>query len=161
MTLNNLNINNNLKFCVISHDLNLCDFECFINSVSSDFNPAFLTYVDLQTYYKKIKDNADIVGCYDKSNLVGLAIFYCNNQETKEAYAAFLAIKKEYRGFHIATNLMKSIIDISRNKGMKIIKLRTNNPFALDCYKKLEYEIYDEVFEKENNLTRYYLKRQL
>ena len=92
---------------------------------------------------------------------MGLAIFYCNNLETKEGYASFLAVKKEYRGLHIATDLMTQIFDIAKSKGMNTMKLRTNNPFALECYKKIGYEIYDEIYEEENKLVRYYMIKQL
>ena len=142
-------------------DVTYDKFSEFIHAVSDDFKPAFLSYVNLRVYFEKIKKLADFIYCVDNDNIVGLVVIYCNDEDLKESYIPFVAVRREYRKCHIAKSLMTEVENHALEKGMRSIKIRTNNSIALTLYQKLKYEIYDIKYEEDLSLERYYLKKQL
>ena len=137
------------------------EFKDFIDLVSEDFTPPFLSYVDLESYYEKVSNLAEFSICRCGDELVGLVVFYQNNHEIREGYIPFVAVKKEFRGLHIASNLMLQAFSTAKKNGMINMTIRTNNIHALKCYLGLGFKVVKEIFEEENNLTRYYLNIEL
>ena len=108
----------------------------FITKISDDFVPPLLPRIDIDDYYAKLKSFATVVVCMDEDSIVGLAATYCNNRDTKMAYTPLVGVDKNYRGRHIATELMEKTIACAKHSGMKKIGIHTNNPHARDLYIK-------------------------
>lgn len=48
--------------------------------------------------------------------MVGIVAAYCNNMETKVAYILLACVDVEYRGQHIATELMNRAISLVKSR---------------------------------------------
>ena len=85
---------------------------------------------------------------------------YCNDQINKKSYIPLIAVKREFRGKNIATNMLKIALKIAKDSGMQYIGIHTNNKIAYQCYLKSGFDLID-VHLIENGIKRYYLEKKL
>lgn len=133
----------------------------FVTKISDDFAPPLLPRIDIDDYYAKLKSLATIVLCMDEEYIVGLAATYCNNRETKMAYTPLVGVDKDYRGRHIATELMEITKVCAKQSGMKKIGIHTNNPHARDLYIKCGFMQKIGGYLSDIQVERYYLEIEL
>ena len=82
---------------------------------------------NLSEYAQKLKDYADVyVGIQDNEN-VGLLVFYANDFESRTAYISLIGIKEAYRYMNFGKQLLFKVIELSRKRGMKTIRLEVDN----------------------------------
>ncbi len=80
------------------------------------------------------------IASYDKQEL-GLAVFYSNDKQSKNAYISLIGLKSSARNKGIGSWLLKECESVSIKEGMKTISLEVDcdNPFAIAFYKKNGY----------------------
>jgi ribosomal protein S18 acetylase RimI-like enzyme len=136
------------------------EFQSFINSVEQDFVPPLLERINVRNYYDKLSRYALFAICRVNGKIVGMCAFYCNDKVTKKAHATLLAVQRIYRKQGIASALFRNMFDYAKEAGMNVIGLYTNNPAACKLYKEMDFRIMEE-FPLKENITRYYLEKQL
>ena len=146
---------------VMAENLSLGDFSDFISETDQDFVPPLCSRVNINDYYSKLCNKAEILLCLDSKRIVGMIAFYCNDVVTKEVYVTFIAVLPEYRGNSIASNLLERAVDVSLTYGMRKIKIDTNSNAAYRCYLKNGFHLKKTTFLSEYNLNRYFLEKEL
>lgn len=121
-------------------------FRSFMEKVSCDFLPPLLPRIDVDF-------------CMDGDKMVGIVAAYCNNMETKVAYIPLVCVDVEYRGQHIATELMNRAISLVKSRGMQKIGIHTNNKFAKSMYVKMGFQLIWERYQTDIKTDRYYLEK--
>lgn len=136
-------------------------FHAFITKISNDFIPPLLPRIEIDCYYEKLRTLANAVVCLEREKVVGLAVTYCNNIDTKQAYIPFVGVDRDYRGCHIATTLIEKSKVCATQYGMSKIGIHTNNPHAKDLYIKCGFKIIRSEYNYEIQVERYYLEIEL
>lgn len=105
--------------------------------------------INLRQYSNKLFDNGRVWIHYDIEKPISIIAGYFNDNNTKIAYLSMLAVEDEYRGKHLASELMSEFEDYANKTGMQSVKLevRKNNDVALTFYKKHKYKIIGEASE--------------
>ena len=102
--------------------------------------------VDKNSLADKFYKNGIVILISERDLPKGFAAFYCNDLSTHIAYLSMLAVSPNNEGKGYGRKLMKSIINISREKEMKILKLEVNkmNHRAISFYHALGFINTDE-----------------
>ena len=111
------------------------------------FNPPLYTYVEIKEYGKKIFDNAVTFEGWDDNELIGMIAAYYNNWEITIGYITNVSVLKSYKGFGIASKLLKHTIDYGRESCFYQIELEVNIN-NIDAFKL--YEKHGFVVVKQN-----------
>lgn len=91
--------------------------------------------------------------------MVGIVAAYCNNMETKVAYIPLACVDVEYRGQHIATELMNRAIILVKSREMQKNGIHTNNKFAKSLYAKMGFQLIWTRYQTDIKTDRYYLEK--
>jgi ribosomal protein S18 acetylase RimI-like enzyme len=140
-----------MNYCDIRYRKNSASCESIIghlNKCGNDFNPPLYTYVNIEQYAIKIRDNAVTFEAWDENELVGLVAVYFNNLITRVGYITSVSVIEERQRAGIATNLMRKAIEFGKKKDFKELRLELNinNSSAIKLYKKSGF-----VFNGTNN----------
>lgn len=95
----------------------------------------------MEEYAEKLSKFSNFyIASYDEEKL-GLAVFYSNDKESKNAYISLIGLKKAARNKGIGSWLLKECEKVSIKDGMKTISLEVDcdNPSAIAFYKKNGY----------------------
>lgn len=97
-------------------------------------------------YLLKIKNNAEVISITIKGRVVGCAVYYCNDFESKTAYLSMLIVDKEYYGRGIGGWLLDAFIMKVKTLGFNWCKLevRNDNDGAIHVYSKKGFTKMDE-----------------
>ncbi len=148
------------NFQIKKDTLSFEEINQFLQKVEKDFTPPLFERINVVDYYLKIKKNAEVIVCREGEAIVGVLIFYCNNNNTKIAYVTLLAVDSEYRGKGIASHLLDMACIFSKEKKMEKIGIHTNNYGAYLCYKKNGFEEIENT-PLSSGLIRYYLEKKI
>jgi ribosomal protein S18 acetylase RimI-like enzyme len=109
------------------------------------FVPRLSEKIAIDTYSKKIIDNAIRIEAWKNNVLVGLIAFY-SNKENSFAYITNVSVLNEFNGIGVAKKLMQETIYEVQKIKYKTIRLEVNksNSKAIDLYRLLDFEIYEE-----------------
>lgn len=88
--------------------------------------------------------------------MVGIVAAYCNNMETKVAYIPLACVDVEYRGQHIATELMNRAIILVKSREMQKNGIHINNKFAKSLYAKMGFQLIWTRYQTDIKTDRYY-----
>lgn len=113
----------------------------FLKSIDKDFNPHLSEKVDLKEYIDKILEKAYLIHYNHDGNLIGLLVLYCNDFENKKAYIPLVGVLDGFRGNGVARKMMLECLSYVNLKGFKIIGIHSNNPIAIDLYRRLGFRI--------------------
>lgn len=113
----------------------------FLLKVDKEFKPALSEKTSIEEYVDKISSLAELIVAEDDNGIYGLTVLYCNDMLEKRAYVALVGVLPEYRGKGVARQMMIETIRRAVEKGMCRIGIHTNNPVALNLYKKLGFEV--------------------
>ena len=106
-------------------------------------NRDFLTLSDfeIEGYLSKIDSLSIFEKHYIENNLAGFVSFYCNNEESKEAFITMVLVDKSYRGKGIAQKLIIEVIDIIKEQGfLKCnLEVKADNVNAIKLYSKIGF----------------------
>ena len=123
------------------------------------FNPTVSSIVgDLEAYSYKLYKYAKTIAIFENNIIVGFASFYCNDSETKTAFLAQICVNKDYSSKGYGTDLIKECERISKNNGMKKLRLEVynKNVSGLAFYKKHNYK-----YEKDCSNDSIYMIKEL
>lgn len=108
-----------------------------------EINRGFISLSDckVKSYLRKIDEFSIFEKHYIKNNLAGFVSFYCNNEETKEAFITLVLVDHNYRGMSIAKKLMTSVIVKVKEKGfLKCnLEVKADNLNAIQLYSKIGF----------------------
>lgn len=133
----------------------------FIEQVESDFSPRLFGRIDAKAFILRVLNNATIITCRRRGELIGALFFYANDLLKKEAYITFLAISKLWRGCHIASRLLQSASKEAKSKGMTKICVSTCNLSVKKFYLNNGFEEDREEFDSHAQTSRFYLVKGL
>ena len=107
--------------------------------INRDFLP--LSDSEIESYLSKIDSLSIFEKYYIENNLAGFISFYCNNEETKEAFITLVLVDHNYRGMNIAKKLMTRVIEKVKEKGfLKCgLEVRADNVNAIKLYSKIGF----------------------
>lgn len=106
-------------------------------------NRDFLSLSDfeIEGYLSKIDSLSIFEKYYIENKLAGFVSFYCNNEESKEAFITMVLVDKSYRGKGIAQKLIIEVIDIIKEQGfLKCnLEVKADNVNAIKLYSKIGF----------------------
>ena len=106
-------------------------------------NRDFLSLSDfeIEGYLSKIDSLSIFEEYYIENKLAGFVSFYCNNEESKEAFITMVLVDKIYRGKGIAQRLIIEVIDIIKEQGfLKCnLEVKADNVNAIKLYSKIGF----------------------
>ena len=107
--------------------------------INRDFLP--LSDSEIEGYLSKIDSISIFEKYYIENNLAGFISFYCNNEESKEAFMTLLLVDHNYRGMNIATKLMTRVIEKVKEKGfLKCgLEVKADNVNAIKLHSKIGF----------------------
>ena len=117
--------------------------QTFISRVHEEYFPELKLEYDVEEYSIKLSRLACAVVAYKSGyddEILGAALGYCNNLETKEAYLSFFAkVKGSPKG--LASLIHNEFLAMAWNYGMRTIALevRKTNVHAIEFYRGKGY----------------------
>ena len=107
--------------------------------INRDFLP--LSDSEIEGYLSKIDSLSIFNKYYIENNLAGFVSFYCNNEESKEAFITLVLVDESYRGMSIAQKLIIKVIDIIKEQGfLKCnLEVKADNVNAIKLYSKIGF----------------------
>lgn len=108
-----------------------------------EINREFLPFSEseIESYLSKIDSISTFEKYYIENNLAGFISYYCNNEETKEAFITLVLVDRNYRGMNIAKKLMAKVIEKVKEKGFLQcgLQVRADNVNAINLYSKIGF----------------------
>jgi ribosomal-protein-alanine N-acetyltransferase len=102
----------------------------------------FPTFFSKNSIFESFKQNAftKYFIYMEKSNIIGIVNYYDLYDRFELAY---IEVVEEYRNKKIGSSLMDYLINLGNNKKIENITLEVNvnNKYAIDLYKKYDFEI--------------------
>lgn len=121
------------------------EVEAFVDKEFAHFEQQHEVSYDYHSFCFAAKEQNEIIGI-----VAGHTCF-------SEVYISDLAIKEQYRGKHIGTQLMKKVEEEYRGKGFQNINLTTYAFQAPLFYEKMGYECAFVIENKKNpKMNKYY-----
>ena len=112
----------------------------------SNYISEALKKIDFKNFFDKIDANAYFIVAYDENVILGYAVLYANNLETKEAYITLLEVYRAYQGKHIGNGLIEKCERLAKEK--KMTKFYEKNGFTKSS-------------EKDNNNSNIYMIKEI
>ncbi len=109
-----------------------------IRSCDSAFTISVAERDDFEKLFRKIDTCADFIVATVDDSPIGYAALYANNKESGEAFITLIGVDKNFQGNHIGKSLIDNCISISKQRGMRTIRLEVLDVDngAQDFYKK-------------------------
>lgn len=115
-----------------------------IQKLLHDYNNVFSP--PLESRIRNFREYANKLSCYsvfvvaieNDTEVVGLSALYANDEKSKEAYLAQIAVSQNHQGKGIGQLLLNYDIEYSKRMGMISLKLEVakTNDIAVSFYKK-------------------------
>ena len=105
---------------------------------------------DLQQYSIKLSRNAYTYIIEKNDITLGIIIFYANDQINQTAYLTMIAVNKEYEGKGIGSALLEKCLELSREVGMKKLKLEVDidNSNAILFYQRKGFDFTEKATDR-------------
>lgn len=126
---------------MFQNDIDLDTLVKFLRQEDNAFPIPLSKKIDILDYARKIHKHGKSLAYMDNGKVVGLALYYDNNQQSKTAYLSMIAVLKEYQGRGIASILLDAFLRSSRHSGMLTAELFTHraNTYAINLYEKFGF----------------------
>lgn len=124
-------------------DINEARLGKLVQDLDDEYKPPISSLVDnLQTYTRKMINNAIVVIAKYNDEDVGFIATYCNDINERKAYITSLSVKKDYQLKHIGKKLVDIAISDSILNNMLIIELEVQkeNISAIRFYEKYGFQ---------------------
>lgn len=127
-------INTASEFALVEH-LKHCD---------NQFVPPLNSRVSIESYGKKIFENAIVFEAWWDNVLVGMVAMYLN--ENRDGYITNVSVYNEYGSAGIASQIFTNLQAYSEENDISSIKLEVNasNVAAIGLYKKFGFKFIEE-----------------
>ncbi len=114
------------------------DIALHLHECDIQFSPLLSSYVNIDNYTEKIKNNALTFEAWHNNKLVGLVACYANDIKHIEAYITNISVLATYTKKGIAGNLLDKCIRLMQKKDFKSISLEVikENCQAIYLYEK-------------------------
>lgn len=91
---------------------------------------------DITIMSEKLWRHGNVLIYQVEGKMIGFAAFYSNDFINHTAFLSLIAVLEEWRGKGIAKDILEEVINISRKKGMKRLRLEVNkaNVHAIRFY---------------------------
>lgn len=145
--MNKIDYKINFAECVdLAQHLRECDTQFF---------PLLSSYVDIDSYAEKIKNNALTIEAWHNNKLVGLVACYANDIRLIEAYITNVSVLAIYSKKGIASNLLDICIELIQRKGFKsiLLEVKSKNSIAISLYIKRDF-IEKQIENKKSMLMQ-------
>lgn len=131
-----------------------------IMKCESNYISEALKKIDFKNFLDKIDANAYFIVAYNENVILGYAVLYANNLETKEAYITLLEVYRAYQGKHIGNGLIEKCERLAKEKKMTKIRLEVmkTNCNAIKFYEKNGFT---KSSEKDNNNSNIYMIKDI
>lgn len=116
----------------------------FLQEMNSEYIPHLDEKVHLSDYIDKILTKASFLVECDKSGIIGLIVFYCNDTDKLKAYISLVGVLPKAKHQGIATRMMECVCQYIKEQKFKVIGIHSNNPIAVKAYLKLGFKILDD-----------------
>ena len=122
----------------------------FLKYTDDEFTPSLSSRINLETYAKKMCDNAYLFEAFYNNELIALVAMYANDIINKKAYITYVYCKKDYRKLGIANQLIKNAFKKLTEINFKSCSLEVSvdNIPAINLYSKFNFII---IERKQNN----------
>lgn len=128
-----------------------------LNAFDNLFNPSISQRIsNFDIYVEKLKENAFVYSIKNDKEAIGFVAFYANDEELKTAYLVFIAVQPFAQKRNYGKTLLELCINISKEKGMKTLKLevRKHNHKAIRLYKNYRFEFCGKASEDSIYMIR-------
>ena len=121
------------------------DIKNHLERCNTLFKPALSSYINLNTYSKKLSERARRYEVFFKGELVGLVAIY---QTEDCGFITNFSVEKDFIGKGVSSELMKSCVDDVKKQNLGIIRLEVfkENERAVKFYFK-----YGFIVENDNS----------
>jgi ribosomal protein S18 acetylase RimI-like enzyme len=101
----------------------------------------FIEGVDLDAYLRKLDEQAEIHADVRDGRCRGFVAFYCNNQQTRQAFITSVVVAPPDRGTGLGRELVRAVLDTCRSRGFTRCRLevRSDNVAAIAMYTGLGF----------------------
>lgn len=109
-------------------------FSPYLQSLSSGM-------VDGRELAEKFTKYARVIQMKENGQIMGFAVFYCNDDKDKNAYLSLIAVSPKYRNRGVGKSLIDEVVEQSKVAGMKrlALEVRKSNRVAIKFYEKLGF----------------------
>lgn len=125
-----------------------------INSLGIIVNKNFISTYDINNYLNN--SNYYILLNYDENSVNGLLIMHKNYDFFE---LEIIVVSEKYRNRGIASNLLKFFIDSYVLIEPIILEVSVNNEYAINLYKKFNFDIINIRKKYYNGIDAYVMKR--
>ncbi|UMZ14031.1 GNAT family N-acetyltransferase [Pseudomonas sp. MPFS] len=109
-------------------------------------NGDFISFQDLDSYWKKLLEKAELITHSIEGCNGGFIAFYCNDVQKEESFITLMLVNSDFRGRNIASNLVEAVLSITRSRGFKrcALEVKKNNNSAIGLYEKMGFSLFEE-----------------
>lgn len=113
-----------------------------LHACADCFSPPLSTYVDIDTYGKKIYEKAITFEAWNGKELIGLLAAYYNDKNTKHGFITNVSVLKENQHIGIASSLLENAINFGRKEFFTklLLEIHRNNTNAIHLYRKYGFK---------------------
>lgn len=117
----------------------------YLHEVDEDFEIPISSKTSMSDFCEKLLQSGNVYSVFEDEILVALIGFYCNDNVNRIAYFSFLSTRLGARKKGYARLLVKEMIEVCKESGMKEILCDSVNPNAVALYQSLGFFCYDEI----------------
>lgn len=106
----------------------------------------------------KFSEYATVLAMYYGDNLIAFSSFYCNDQESKQAFLSMIAVSRGFEGKGYGRTMLKVVEQNCIKSGMTalVLEVNKNNSNAINFYEKNGF-----VFLSRETDNSFFMKKML
>lgn len=129
------------------------DLFIHLSAVDNDYAVRLSDRTDIKEYAQKLFEKSERIEAWENDVLVGLVAYY-NNQVTNSVYVSDVSVKKKFRSYGIASNLLNRLKDnVIKNNITKIV-LEADDSLG-DFYVKNGFTIGKRISDRSHEMEYY------
>lgn len=129
------------------------DLFIHLYAVDNDYAVRLSDRTDIKEYAQKLFEKSERIEAWENDVLVGLVAYY-NNQVTNSVYVSDVSVKKKFRSYGIASNLLNRLKDnVIKNNITKIV-LEADDSLG-DFYVKNGFTIGKRISDRSHEMEYY------
>ena len=120
----------------------------FLKEMDVLFNPPLSERVSLESFARKLADNAKLFyRCDTNGKILALIALYANDFEKKYAYITFVGTSSEAQGQGLCETLLEESISYTKSlaPNIRTLGIHSNNPKAIHIYNKYGFKEIEDV----------------
>lgn len=138
---------------ILKNDLE--KIQLFMYNEDDSFVEKLSDRVDIKEFSKKIIKYGNVYAFFNNNEIIAMIAYYMNDINYDKAYLTYICVNKKYRCLHLASKLLKIMVDDCIKNSFKKIVLETNI-YNMSARKFYEKKGFKEI--NRNNNSVYYEK---